>query len=60
VDGFHLDALDLYLARQRHGFLDAAASELHTSREVLVLRWRSPRVAERARDEGALDHLPSY
>jgi hypothetical protein len=53
---FHLDALDLYLARQRHGFLDAAASELHTSREVLVLEMAEVLgVAERARDEGALE-----
>ena len=52
---FHLDTLDLYLARQRHGFLDAAATELHANREVLVLEMAEVLgVAERTRDEGAL------
>jgi hypothetical protein len=34
---FHLDSLDLYLARQRRGFLDAAATELCGDSEVLAL-----------------------
>ena len=52
---FHLDTLDLYLARQRHSFLDASATELHASREVLVLEMAEVlTVAERTRDEGDL------
>jgi hypothetical protein len=51
---FYLDTVDLYLARQRHGFLDAASSELHASREVLTSEIRHVLdVAERLRDQGA-------
>jgi hypothetical protein len=32
---FHLDTLDLYAARQRAAFLDAAVEELRTTRDVL-------------------------
>jgi hypothetical protein len=50
---FHLDTLDLYLARPRHGFLDAAAVELHASREKLALEMADVlSVAERTRDDG--------
>ena len=50
---FHLDTLDLYMARLRHGFLDAAATELHASREKLALEMADVlSVAERTRDEG--------
>jgi len=50
---FHLDTLDLYLARQRHGFLDAATTELRASREKLALEMAELlSVAERTRDEG--------
>jgi hypothetical protein len=49
---FHLDVLDLYLARLRHGFLDAASTELHASREALVLEMAEVLgVAERTRDD---------
>jgi hypothetical protein len=33
---FHLDSLDLYLARQQRGFLDAAATELACDAELLA------------------------
>ncbi|MHB8379752.1 MAG: hypothetical protein ACYDB2_07525 [Acidimicrobiales bacterium] len=50
---FHLDTLDLYFARQRHGFLDSAVIELHASRENLALEMADVlSVAERTRDEG--------
>ena len=52
---FHLDTLDLYMARLRHGFLDAAATELHASREKLALEMADVlSVAERTRDEGCV------
>lgn len=34
-EGFHADSLDLYSARQRNGFAEAAAGELNASSEVL-------------------------
>jgi hypothetical protein len=56
---FHLDTLDLYVARARHGYLDAASTELHASREALVLEMAEViSVAERAREEGALQDSP--
>ncbi len=49
---FYLDTLDLYVARQRHGFLDAASSELHASREILNAEvGHVLDVAERRRDD---------
>src|SRR5487761_2775205 len=52
---FHLDTLDLYAARQRHVFLDAAASELHVDREVLSAEMTDVLgAAERGRDEAAV------
>lgn len=35
ADRFHLDVVDLYSARSRNGFCEAAASELRTEREQL-------------------------
>jgi hypothetical protein len=49
---FHLDTLDLYLARQRAAFLDAAASELVTDRDGLTGEMAAVlNCAERSRDD---------
>ena len=51
---FHLDTLDLYSARARSNFLDAAAIELHVTREALVIEMGHVlHTAEVARDEDA-------
>jgi hypothetical protein len=49
---FHLDTLDLYVARHRSHFLDVAAHELHVDRESLNVEMSEVlNCAERARDE---------
>jgi len=49
---FHLDTLDLYSARQRAAFLDAAAKELHVERDLLVAELvHVLQAGEVARDE---------
>ena len=51
---FHLDTLDLYIARQRTTFLDVAEQELGAARVVLSHEMvHVLNAAERARDEGA-------
>ena len=51
---FHLDTLDLYSARPRAHFLDAAEGELHAPRSLLSLEMSHVlNAAERARDDGA-------
>jgi len=58
---FHLDTLDLYGARQRSNFLEAAASELHVERDELVTEMGHVlHEAERARDEPRGDDAPLY
>jgi len=49
---FHLDTLDLYAARQRTHFLDAAVTELRCDRETLSAELAEVlHAAERCRDE---------
>ena len=38
-DGFHADSLDLYSARQRNGFAEAAAGELNVSMRCCAATW---------------------
>ena len=53
---FHLDTIDLYSARARSSFLDAAAIELHITRDALVIDMGHVlHAAEVARDEPPLD-----
>jgi hypothetical protein len=49
---FHLDSLDLYSARQRQAFVEAATSELHATREVVSGEMAEViAAAEQCRDE---------
>lgn len=58
---FHLDTLDLYGARARSHFLDAASSELHVAREALVAEMvHVLHQAELARDEPRRDDVALY
>ena len=58
---FHLDTLDLYSARARSNFLDAVASELHVTRDVLIIEMGHVlHAAEVARDEPRPDDAPLH
>jgi hypothetical protein len=58
---FHLDTLDLYSARARSNFLDAVASELHVTRDVLITEMGHVlHAAEVARDEPRPDDAPLH
>lgn len=58
---FHLDTLDLYSARARSNFLDAAAGELHVTRDALVTEMvHVLNEAEVARDEPRHDEAPLH
>ena len=58
---FHLDTLDLYSARARSNFLDAVASEVHVTRDVLIIEMGHVlHAAEVARDEPRPDDAPLH
>lgn len=57
---FHLDTLDLYVARQRAAFVQAAASELRCDRDALFAEFAGVIVvAEQCRDDAAVQKSPT-
>jgi len=57
---FHLDTVDLYVARQRNHFLDATITELRADREALALELAEVvHAAEQHRDEATAPSVAS-